>query len=176
MEGLKPSGAWAAAVPEPRFYMRLPAGMLMENTNKIKTAAPVFELPQRLGILQIHVFGISMNSLRRVFRAVDSYDTSAWVYWAKKDGAALVWSRRRGAFIHLQARDGKRYSTEDLLEVNLRQILDMHRDLCMYRSAQTANAPERRGGPASAQGARAEQHDALLGYAVDLPDPPAPPD
>jgi hypothetical protein len=133
----------------------------------------VSEVKRALGGAKIHVFGISMNSLRRVFRAVDSYDTSAWVYWAKKDGAALVWSRRRGAFIHLQARDGKRYSTEDLLEVNLRQILDMHRDLCMYRSAQTANAPERRGGPASAQGARAEQHDALLGYAVD---PPAPPD
>jgi hypothetical protein len=34
--------------------MRLPAGMLMENTNtkKIKTTASVFELPQRLGILQ----------------------------------------------------------------------------------------------------------------------------
>jgi hypothetical protein len=32
--------------------MRLPAGMLMENTNKIKTAASVFELPQRLGIIQ----------------------------------------------------------------------------------------------------------------------------
>jgi len=133
----------------------------------------VSEVKRALGGAKIHVFGISMNSLRRVFRAVDSYDTSAWVYWAKKDGAALVWSRRRGAFIHLQARDGKRYSTEDLLEVNLRQILDMHGDLCT--SAQTANAPERRG-PASAQGARAEEHGALLGYAVDLPDPPAPPD
>jgi len=60
LEGLKPAGAWAAAggAPDPgaralaRFHMRLPAGMLMENTNKIKTAAPVFELPQRLGILQ----------------------------------------------------------------------------------------------------------------------------
>ena len=54
----------------------------------------------------------------------------AWVYWAKVDGAVLVWSRRRGAFIHLQARDGKRYATEDLMEVNLRQVLEMHKDLC----------------------------------------------
>jgi hypothetical protein len=83
-----------------------------------------------LGGAKIHVFGIAVNALRRVFRLVDSYDTSAWVYWAKKDGAVLVWSRRRGAFIHLQARDGKRYSTEDLLEVNLRQLLEMHGDLC----------------------------------------------
>ncbi len=79
---------------------------------------------------EIHVFGISMNALRRVFSLIDSYDTSAWVYWAKVDGAVLVWSRRRQAFIHLQARDGKRYPTEDLLEVNLRQLLEMHKDLC----------------------------------------------
>ncbi len=80
---------------------------------------------------EIHVFGISMNALRRVFHLIDSYDTSAWIYWAKKDGAVLVWSRRRRAFIHLQARDGKRYPTEDLLEVNLRQLLEMHKDLCV---------------------------------------------
>ncbi|MFZ8811990.1 MAG: DUF7221 family queuine tRNA-ribosyltransferase-like protein [Pyrobaculum sp.] len=83
-----------------------------------------------LGDVGIHVFGISMNALRRVFRLIDSYDTSAWVYWAKIDGAVLVWSRRRRAFIHLQARDGKRYNTEDLLEVNLRQLIEMHLDLC----------------------------------------------
>jgi len=94
-----------------------------------------------LGDAKMHVFGISLNALRRVFPLIDSYDTSAWVYWAKKDGAVLVWSRRRRAFIHLQARDGRRYATEDLLEVNLRQILNMHGDLCMYQSivAQTTN-------------------------------------
>jgi hypothetical protein len=80
---------------------------------------------------KIHVFGISMNSLRRVFNLINSYDTSAWVYWAKRDGAVLLWSPRRKAFIHLQARNGRRYSTEDLMEVNLRSILEMHRDLCM---------------------------------------------
>jgi hypothetical protein len=91
-----------------------------------------------LGNVDMHVFGISMNALRRVFPLIDSYDTSAWVYWAKKDGAVLVWSRRRKAFIHLQARDGKRYATEDLMEVNLRQVLEMHGDLCA--------SPEKRGG------------------------------
>jgi len=83
-----------------------------------------------LGDAEMHVFGISMNALRRVYPLISNYDTSAWVYWAKKDGAVLVWSRRRGAFIHLQTRDGKRYPTEDLMEVNLRQVLEMHRDLC----------------------------------------------
>ncbi len=92
-----------------------------------------------LGNAKIHVFGISLNALRRVYPLIDSYDTSAWVYWAKKDGAVLVWSRRRRAFIHLQARDGRRYATEDLLEVNLRQILNMHEDLCVYQSTQTTN-------------------------------------
>ena len=83
-----------------------------------------------LGNAKIHVFGISMNALRRVFHLIDSYDTAVWVYWAKKDGAVLVWSRRRKAFIHLQARDGRRYATEDLMEVNLMQLLEMHQDLC----------------------------------------------
>jgi len=86
-----------------------------------------------LGDSDIHVFGISMNALRRIYTLISSYDTSAWVYWAKADGAVLVWSRRRGAFIHLQARDGKRYPTEDLMEANLRQVLEMHRDLCEKR-------------------------------------------
>jgi len=90
-----------------------------------------------LGDVGIHVFGISMNALRRVFRLIDSYDTSAWVYWAKIDGAVLVWSRRKRAFIHLQARDGKRYATEDLMEVNLRQVLEMHRDLCVQPEKRT---------------------------------------
>jgi len=93
------------------------------------------EAKKALNGAKIHVFSISMNSLRRVFHLVDSYDTSAWVYWAKKDGAVLVWSRRRRAFIHLQARDGRRYATEDLMEVNLRQVLEMHRDLCISNSA-----------------------------------------
>jgi hypothetical protein len=79
---------------------------------------------------KIHVFGISMDSLRKVYSLIESYDTSAWIYWAKIDGAVLVWSSRRRAFIHLQSREGRRYDTEDLLEVNLRSILEMHRDLC----------------------------------------------
>jgi hypothetical protein len=92
----------------------------------------VREIRKALGSdVKMHVFGISMNSLRRVFNLINSYDTSAWVYWAKIDGAVLLWSPRRKAFIHLQARNGYRYPTEDLMEVNLRSILEMHRDLCM---------------------------------------------
>jgi hypothetical protein len=84
---------------------------------------------------ELHIFGISMNSLRRVFNLINSYDTSAWVYWAKKDGAVLIWSRRKMAFMHFQARDGKRYSTEDLMETNLKQLLEMHENLCLRTSS-----------------------------------------
>jgi hypothetical protein len=96
-----------------------------------------------LGDAKMHVFGISLNALRRVYPLIDSYDTSAWVYWAKKDGAVLVWSRRRRAFIHLQARDGRRYATEDLMEVNLRQLVEMHKDLCIVgeRGSSSTTAP-----------------------------------
>jgi tRNA-guanine family transglycosylase len=86
------------------------------------------------GEVRIHVFGISMDSLRRVYNLIDSYDTSAWVYWAKMDGAVLVWSSRKKAFIHLQARDGRRYDTEDLMEVNLKNVLEMHMNLCQWRT------------------------------------------
>lgn len=90
----------------------------------------VSEVKKALGDAAIHVFGVSMNSLRKIYNLIDSYDTSAWVYWAKMDGAALVWSGRRKAFIHLQARDGRRYSTEDLMEINMNSIIRMHWDLC----------------------------------------------
>lgn len=82
---------------------------------------------------KIHVFGISMSSLRRVYSLIDSYDTSAWVYWAKADGAVLVWSRRRKVFIHLSPREGRRYRTEDLIELNLKSLVEMHRDLCLLK-------------------------------------------
>ena len=89
------------------------------------------EIKKALGSnIKIHVFGISMNSLRRVFKLINSYDTSAWVYWAKIDGAVLAWSNRKKSFIHLQVRSGKKYKTEDLMEINLKNILEMHRDLC----------------------------------------------
>ena len=78
----------------------------------------------------IHVFGVNLSHLKRVYTMINSYDTAAWVYWAKMDGAALVWSPRRKSFIHLQARDGRRYDTETLLDLNLRQIISMHMWLC----------------------------------------------
>jgi len=91
----------------------------------------LLELRRALGGgASIHVFGLSVGHLRVVYSLVDSYDTSAWVYWAKVDGAALVWSPRRGAFVHLQARDGRRYDTEVLMDINLRQVVAMHEWLC----------------------------------------------
>ena len=96
---------------------------------------------------KIHVFGLSLNHLRRVYGLIDSYDTSAWVYWAKIDGAVLVWSPRKRAFIHLQVRDGKRYDTEELMEANLLQIIEMHKWLCeqLWRSSTPQICGETRG-------------------------------
>ena len=88
------------------------------------------ELRKVLGDAKIHVFGIRLDHLRRVYTYIDSFDTSAWVYWAITGGAVIVWSPTRKAFIHLQARDGRKYSTETLMEINLLQVLEMHKWLC----------------------------------------------
>jgi hypothetical protein len=89
---------------------------------------------------RLHVFGISMNSLRRVFHMINSYDTSVWIYWAKVDGDVYIWNYRRNAFMRFKAR--RRYSTEDLMEVNMREIMTMHEDLC----TKNLNQIMRRGG------------------------------
>jgi hypothetical protein len=81
-----------------------------------------------------------MNSLRRVFHMINSYDTSVWIYWAKVDGDVYIWNYRRNAFMRFKAR--RRYSTEDLMEVNMREIMTMHEDLC----TKNLNQIMRRGG------------------------------
>ncbi len=78
---------------------------------------------------RVHVFGLNLRILRKVIDLIDSYDTSAWVYWAKSDGAVLIWSTRRMRFMHFKVRDDHRYDTMDLMEVNLIQLLEMHRHL-----------------------------------------------
>jgi len=80
--------------------------------------------------VKLHVFGISMNSLRRVFHMINSYDTSVWVYHAKMDGDVYIWSHRRGAFMRFKVGYVHAYGTADLMEANLRQVLTMHEDLC----------------------------------------------
>jgi hypothetical protein len=79
---------------------------------------------------RLHVFGISMNSLRRVYHMINSYDTSVWVYHAKMDGRVYIWSHRRGAFMRFKVAYPRQYGTAHLMEANLRQILIMHEDVC----------------------------------------------
>mgnify|MGYP000436245831 CR=1 FL=1 len=74
---------------------------------------------------KLHVFGLSLNALRDVYRVIDSFDTAVWIYWAKKDGAVLAWDPVELSFVHLQARDGKRYDTKRLLRINAIQIYSM---------------------------------------------------
>jgi hypothetical protein len=78
--------------------------------------------------VKLHVFGISMNSLRRTYYLIDSYDTSVWIYWAKMDGNVYIWSPRRNAFMRFKSK--RRYGTKDLMEANMLEIITMHKDLC----------------------------------------------
>jgi len=85
---------------------------------------------QAMPDVRLHVFGISMNSLKRVYHIINSYDTSVWVYHAKMDGRVYIWSGRRNAFMRFKVAYPRQYGTADLMEANLRQILTMHEDLC----------------------------------------------
>jgi len=79
---------------------------------------------------KLHVFGISMNSLKRVFHIINSYDTSVWVYHAKMDGRVYVWDPGDKAFMRLKVGYVHAYGTEKLMRANMLQILAMHEDLC----------------------------------------------
>jgi hypothetical protein len=85
---------------------------------------------QAMPNVRLHVFGISMNSLRRVYHLINSYDTSVWVYHAKMDGRVYIWSGKRNAFMRFKVAYPRQYGTAHLMEANLRQILTMHEDLC----------------------------------------------
>jgi len=116
--------------PQKFAYWGLGSLCMMRSARLVERV--VKEVREVLRKNKVHVFGIGLNALKRVYSLMDSYDTSAWVYWAKMDGAVLVWSSWRRGFIHMQARDGKKYSTEDLMEVNLKNLLEMHEDLSLY--------------------------------------------
>jgi len=85
---------------------------------------------QAMPAVRLHVFGISMNSLKRVFHIINSYDTSVWVYHAKMDGRVYVWDPADSAFMRLKVAYWHSYGTEKLMRANLMQILTMHEDLC----------------------------------------------
>jgi len=80
--------------------------------------------------VKLHVFGISMNSLKRVFHIINSYDTSVWIYHAKMDGRVYVWDPADKAFTRLKVAYWHSYGTTKLMRANLTQILTMHEDLC----------------------------------------------
>jgi len=90
---------------------------------------------------RIHVFGIALDSLREVYMDIDSFDTSAWVYWAKMDGVVFVWDTINRRFIHLQARQGKRYDTLSLMRANLDAIMSMVKDLNNLKCSRNTSRP-----------------------------------
>jgi len=90
------------------------------------------KLRQALRDKKLHVFGLSLDSLRIVHQLIDSFDTAVWIYWAKMDGAVLVWDPIEFSFVHLQSRDGKRYDTKRLLRINALQIYAMLESINSY--------------------------------------------
>jgi len=105
-------------------------------TKSIKLVSSVIQqLRNELEEKKLHVFGLALNALKKVFKFIDSFDTSAWVYWAKMDGAVFVWDPLRKRFIQLQARDGKRYDTLSLMRINIQAIFSMVEDLNICKNA-----------------------------------------
>ncbi len=101
---------------------------------------------------RLHVFGISMNSLKRVFHLINSYDTSVWVYHAKMDGRVYVWDPADKAFMRLKVGYWHAYGTEKLMRANLMQILTMHEDLCRGLTQPPETPPKRTTKPGNTAG------------------------
>ncbi len=101
---------------------------------------------------RLHVFGISMNSLRRVYHIINSYDTSVWVYHAKMDGRVYVWDPADKAFMRLKVGYWHAYGTEKLMRANLMQILTMHEDLCRGLTQPPETPPKRTTKPGNTAG------------------------
>ncbi len=101
---------------------------------------------------RLHVFGISMNSLRRVYHMINSYDTSVWVYHAKMDGRVYVWDPADKAFMRLKVGYWHAYGTEKLMRANLMQILTMHEDLCRGLTQPPETPPKRTTKPGNTAG------------------------
>jgi hypothetical protein len=113
-------------------------GSLCMAKSKRLVRSVVNSVAKRLKDSRIHVFGLALDSVREVYKNIDSFDTAAWVYWAKMDGVVFVWDSINRRFIHLQARDGKRYDTLSLMRANIDAIFSMVRHLNNLKCFSTA--------------------------------------
>jgi len=94
--------------------------------------------------VKLHVFGISMNSLKRVFHIINSYDTSVWIYHVKMEGRVYVWDPADRAFMRLKVAYWHQYGSTKLMRANLMQILTMHEDLCRGLTQAPPETPPKR--------------------------------
>ncbi|MGB9706082.1 MAG: DUF7221 family queuine tRNA-ribosyltransferase-like protein, partial [Pyrobaculum sp.] len=82
------------------------------------------EVRRALPRARLHVFGVDLNVLKRVVCLVDSYDTSVWIFWAKRYGTVRVWDPDSESFVKLKPY--VRYPTEKLFRLNIRELFRFH--------------------------------------------------
>ncbi|MEM4964524.1 MAG: hypothetical protein QXT13_10310 [Pyrobaculum sp.] len=93
-----------------------------------KLARRIVETVRRaLPGVKLHVFGVDLNVLKRIYCLVDSYDTSAWVFWAKRYGTVRVWDPFEESFVKLKPY--VRYPTKRLFRLNFYELLKFHEHL-----------------------------------------------
>ena len=87
--------------------------------------------------VKLHVFGLGLHIVRKIYQMIDSYDTSAWVYWAKMDGAFFTFFPRRikdswkPRFMQWVSRINHKYNTVEIMALNALNIL-LHNEVLAY--------------------------------------------
>jgi hypothetical protein len=110
----------------------------------------VKEVRRALPRARLHVFGVDLNVLKRVVCLIDSYDTSAWIFWAKMYGTVRVWDPEEESFVKLKPY--VRYPTDKLFRLNIRELFRFHdhlvkkRKLCPNNFSPEANISITSGG------------------------------
>jgi Ribbon-helix-helix protein, copG family. len=105
-------------------------GSIVRIQDSIFIRRLIAALKRYMGDVKLHMFGLKLGVVRKLFNMVDSFDTSIWIYFAKK-GELRVWSSRRKKFIPLVPAKRRSLPTEDLFEILAMSMIHMHRDLCM---------------------------------------------
>jgi len=100
-------------------------------TRSYKFASKVLhEIRHHIGHdVKLHVFGLGLHIVRKVYNIINSYDTSSWVYWAKMDGAYFAFFPKRTEnswrlrFMQWTTRTSHKYDTVEIMALNALNVL-----------------------------------------------------